>query len=126
MRAAEIAAAGVREVLVFHSSADELKSYGDLPFAVIADPDKQLYTALGASTSVMAMLDPRILPAAMGGIFQRARPSLTTMMHGGPLQLPAEFLIAPDGKVRASKYGAHADDAWSVDELLAAAKAARA
>jgi hypothetical protein len=34
------------------------------------------------------------------------------------LGLPADFLIAPDGRVRTCKYGAHADDQWSVDELL--------
>lgn len=30
---------------------------------------------------------------------------------------PADFLIAPDGRVVAGKYGEHADDQWSVDEL---------
>jgi hypothetical protein len=37
------------------------------------------------------------------------------------LGLPGDFLIAPDGRVIASKYGAHADDQWSVDEILALA-----
>ena len=31
---------------------------------------------------------------------------------------PADFLIAQDGRVVASKYGTHADDQWSVDEVL--------
>jgi peroxiredoxin len=36
--------AAVREVLVFHSSGDELRKYqADLPFITIADPDKLLY-----------------------------------------------------------------------------------
>ncbi len=39
-----IEAASIREVVVFHSSAAELCKYeGDLPFAVIPDPDKHLY-----------------------------------------------------------------------------------
>jgi hypothetical protein len=38
--------------------------------------------------------------------------------HGGRLGLPGDFLIAPDGRVLACKYGEHADDQWSVDELL--------
>ena len=38
----EIAAAGIREVVIFHSPATELVDY-DLPFAVIADPGKHLY-----------------------------------------------------------------------------------
>jgi hypothetical protein len=33
--------------------------------------------------------------------------------------LPADFLIARDGTVIAAKYGQHAYDQWSVDDLLA-------
>jgi hypothetical protein len=32
--------------------------------------------------------------------------------------LPADFLIGSDGRVLAAKFGSHADDQWSVDELL--------
>ncbi|WP_291414690.1 hypothetical protein [Actinophytocola sp.] len=35
--------------------------------------------------------------------------------------LPADFLVGPDGVQRAAKYGRHASDHWSVDELLALA-----
>ena len=38
--------------------------------------------------------------------------------RGGRLGLPGDFLIAPDGRVLACKYGEHADDQWSVDEVL--------
>jgi hypothetical protein len=38
------------------------------------------------------------------------------------LGLPADFLIAPDGRVLATSYGKHANDQWSVDELLDLAK----
>jgi hypothetical protein len=63
----EIVAAGVREVVVFHSSADAMREFQGLP---------------------------------------------------------ADFLIGPDGRVLAVKYGSHADDQWSVDELLDLASAA--
>ena len=36
----------------------------------------------------------------------------------------ADFLIAADGQVLACKYGVHADDQWSVDELLRLVRAA--
>jgi hypothetical protein len=39
------------------------------------------------------------------------------------LGLPADFLIGTDGRVLAKKYGKHAYDQWSVDELLAHAQA---
>jgi hypothetical protein len=38
--------------------------------------------------------------------------------------LPADFLIGSDGRVLAAKFGRHADDQWSVDELLDMAGAA--
>jgi hypothetical protein len=46
--------------------------------------------------------------------------------RGGNFGLPADLLIAPDGRVVATHYGRHAYDQWSVDELLAEAVAARA
>jgi peroxiredoxin len=85
----EISDAGVVEVVVFHSAAEELRRYqADLPFAVIADPDRKLYQEFGVESS---------------------------LRHLGQ---PADFLIGADGTVRARKYGAHADDQWSVDEIL--------
>lgn len=42
-------------------------------------------------------------------------------MGSGRLGLPADFPIAPDGRVVAEKRGAHAYDQWSVDELPAVA-----
>jgi hypothetical protein len=38
------------------------------------------------------------------------------------LGLPADFLIGPDGRVLAARYGKYVDDQWSVDELLDLAK----
>jgi len=37
---------------------------------------------------------------------------------GGPFGLPADFLIAPDGRLAAVTYGQNAYDQWTVDELL--------
>lgn len=61
-RHGEITAAGIHEVVVFHSTPHELRSYTtDLPLDVVADPDKQLYMKFGAETSLRAVLDPRAL-----------------------------------------------------------------
>lgn len=102
---------------------DELRVHvEDLPFAVVADPDKRVYTAYGVESRARALADPRvwgtIVRAVVTGLVKRAPlPSLTP--HGGRLGLPADFLIAPGGEVVASKRGRHAYDQWSVDELLA-------
>ena len=128
----EIAAAGIREVIVFHSKADDLRPYtADLPFAVIADPDKRLYLEFGVESSPRALLDPRAWPSILRGIIhsfvsivrdKQPVPSLTP--HGGRFGLPADFLIAPDGRVLARKYGNHADDHWSVDGVVTLAREA--
>ncbi len=56
----QIASAGVREVVIFHSSAEALAPYvRDLPFAVVADPAKRLYREFGVESSPRALLDPR-------------------------------------------------------------------
>lgn len=125
----EIVAAGVREVVVFHSTADELRPYAaDLPFPVIADPDKRLYREFGAESSLRALLDPRAWPAIVRGVAHsrvaiiaagQPVPSLTP--KGGRLGLPADFLITPDGRLAACNYGRHADDQWSVDDVVARA-----
>jgi hypothetical protein len=125
-RHSEIVDAGVREVVVFHSSAGELRRHAaDLPFAVVADPDKALYVEFGAESSRRALLDPRawwpIVRAVSRSLWAVLRgrgraPSLVP--HGGRFGLPADFLIASDGTVLAEKYGQHAYDQWTVDELL--------
>lgn len=121
-RVDEITNAGVREVVVFHSAADALRRYqADLPFAVVADPDRELYDEFGVGSSLRAILHPQVVRAARRGARQmRSVRSVVgslapTENHLGK---PADFLIGPDGVVRARKYGEHADDQWSVDELL--------
>jgi peroxiredoxin len=119
----EILAAGIREVVVFHSSAETMLEFqGELPFAVIADPDKKLYVEFGVKSSLKAVLNPR---APLAGFHAR---SVVHSVRGAMgigeqhLGLPADFLIAPDGLVLAAKYGKHASDQWSVDELLELAR----
>ncbi|MFJ3714319.1 peroxiredoxin-like family protein [Streptomyces sp. NPDC090057] len=126
LRHREIEAAGVREVVVFHSPAGELAPHvADLPFAVVADPGRRLYEEFGVERSARALLDPRvwgpILWAVVSGVWNvaRGRERLPSRgPHGGRLGLPGDFLVAPDGRVLAAKYGEHAYDQWSVDELL--------
>jgi hypothetical protein len=114
----EIADAGVAEVVVFHSAAEELRRYQtDLPFAVVADPDRRLYREFGVESSIRSILDPRAWRAGARGFRWRGL-SGALAPRENHLGKPADFLISPDGTVRARKYGTHADDQWSVDEIL--------
>ncbi len=127
-RRAEIEAAGIREVVLFHSSADALRPYAaDLPLDVVPDPDRVLYREFGVESSPRALLDPRGWPAIARAVarelraLRSGRPAPPAHPEGGRLGLPADLLIAPDGRVLAEKYGVHVDDQWSADELLALA-----
>ncbi len=122
----EIRSHGIQEVVVFHSTAAELaKHEAELPFPLIADPERKLYRRLGVERRPSSLLRARALRAAIAGL-TAALGSRSTKRGalgpikptGGRLGLPAEFLIAPDGRVAALKYGQHAYDQWTVDELL--------
>jgi len=120
----EILAAGVCEVVVFHSRRETMLEFqGQLPFAAIADPERKLYSEFGVGTmSPLVALDPRSWRAAARGL-SRA-PSLRGAAGRGEQHLgqPADFLISSDGRILAAKYGTRADDHWSVDELLGLAE----
>jgi peroxiredoxin len=129
-RIGEISAAGIREVVVFHSTATELRKYqDDMPFAVVGDPEKALYRRFGVEASAKALLNPRAWRALPGGwrhaianAIAHRRAPLPAAPTNGNFGLPADLLIASDGRVVAVRYGAHAYDQWSVDELLELAK----
>jgi len=123
-RQCEIAAAGIHEVVLFHTTLDELPNYAaDLPLDVVTDPDRQLYTIFGVDASLRGLLDPRVVPPALKAQPPRtgarlAPPCRPIQPTGGRLGLPADILIDRGGRVLARKYGTYACDQWSVDELL--------
>src|SRR5689334_4884999 len=119
-RAREIEAAGIKEVIVFHSSAKSIRSHQrNVPFVMVSDPRKVLYKEFGVETS-LGFISLKALGAAIRGM-AHGHFGLR-FAGGGPLGLPADFLIAPSGQIDAVKYGADAYDQWSVDELLTLAQ----
>jgi peroxiredoxin len=120
-RARDIDAAGIKEVIVFHSSATSVRSYQkDLPFLLVGDPKKALYKQFSVQSSIR-FLSLKSLGAAVRGV---AHGHFGLRLAGGPMGLPGDFLIAPSGQLIAVKYGTHAYDQWSVDELIRLAKGA--
>ncbi|MFW6600042.1 peroxiredoxin-like family protein [Propionibacteriaceae bacterium Y2011] len=123
----EIRSAGIVELAVFHSEVDAMQVHqGDLPFAVVSDPARVLYDEFGLHTSARAVLDPRAWTGPLNpyawqvGLRERAELNRLGRFGRGEtwLMLPGDFLIAPDGRLLAAHYGVHANDHWSVDELL--------
>jgi hypothetical protein len=121
-RAGEIESAGIHEVIFFHSTAEEMRPLQeDVPFDLVADAEKVYYKEFGVETSLAFALNLKAMTAALRGMLNGHVP---LKMTGGPLGLPADFLIEPSGRVLAAKYGRHAYDQWSVNELLALARSA--
>jgi peroxiredoxin len=115
-RARQIEAAGIKEVIVFHSSPKSIRSYQkDVPFLMVGDPKKAFYRDFGVETS-LGFMSLKALGAGMRGMANGH--FALRVAGGGPLGLPADFLIAPSGRIDAVKYGTDAYDQWSADELL--------
>lgn len=113
-----LASAGVDVVAFFHSSAASLAPYhADLPFPVVADPDRVYYARFGVGRSMLGLVHPKVVWSGMKGLF--VAPSSPFVGEGGHDGLPADLLIDPEGRLVASHYGSHADDQWEVDEVLA-------
>jgi peroxiredoxin len=101
----EIRSGGIQEVVVFHSTAAELaKHEADLPFPLIADPERELCQMLGVERRPGSLLSMRALRAAIGGQTAalghrstKRSPLGPIKPTGGRLGLPADFLIAPGG-----------------------------
>jgi hypothetical protein len=84
-----------------------------------------LYRRLGVERRLRSILSPRALRAAIAGMAAALGKHSTKSSVLGPVNptggrfgLPTDFLIAPDGPIIALKYGRHAYDQWTVDELL--------
>ncbi len=85
---------------------------------MVGDPNKVLYKEFGVESS-LGFISLKALGAAMRGM---AHCHFGLRLGGGPFGLPADFLIAPSGRINAVKYGTDAYDQWSVDELLSLGK----
>ena len=115
---ASLELAGIRTIAFFHSSAEQMRPYqGDLELATVADPERVWYRRFGVERSALAVLHPSVIKSALTGLI--SAPSNPFAGGGDQTGLPADFLISPDGKLVALHYGSHADDQWSVEELIA-------
>ena len=120
-RNGEIVAAGIHEIVIFHSPNESLLPYqGSFPFDVVGDPEKILYRKFGVETSVLSILSPRVWSTLFKANAAKDKPK--GKPEAGPFGLPADFLVSSDGRIRASHYGTHASDQWSVEEVLTLAR----
>lgn len=113
--------AGVLTVAFFHSSAEQMMPYqGKLPFPCVPDADRRWYEYFGVERSLLAVAHPRVIGAALKGLV--TAPSNPFVGGGDQTGLPADFLLDPSNVILALRYGSHANDQWTVDEVLALAR----
>ena len=116
-RHGELVAQGIQEVVVFYSSSNVLRAHlPEAPFALIADPERLLYQEFGVETSTTSLTHPASWLPAIRGVLNSG-PKLPERDES-VLGLPADFLIGSDGNVLALKYGVHAYDQWSFNEVV--------
>lgn len=112
--------AGVQSVAFFHSPAELMRPYqAALPFPCVPDPERRWYRHFGVERSAFAIVHPQVVWSALRGLM--SAPSNPLAGGGDQTGLPADFLIDSAGTVAFAHYGEHADDQWSLDEVLARA-----
>lgn len=120
--------AGIQEVIIFQSTQEQLvdqkvEQPHDGNVHIVADPTRQLYQAFGVHRSMLSVAHPGAWWSAMKGVaqFGMRLPSGSESMFG----MPADFLVDTEGAVVAAHYGRHADDHWSVEDLIQKRSAAQ-
>jgi len=108
---------GIREVIFFYSDLEEVKKTQEgVRIDIVADPAKNYYRQFGVETSPKSMQNMSAIKAWYEGFITWK--SNRNYGENGPNGLPADFLIAPNGKICTCRYGLHAFDQWQVNEML--------
>jgi peroxiredoxin len=117
-------AAGLGVVLVGMGSPEESQAFRrrfDVPFPLVCDPEKRLYTLYGLGTGKVAeVLSPRVLLRSLGAL---GRGHVPGRPQGDVLQMPGAFVIDRDGTVLLAHYSRDPADHPAPEALLAAAAA---
>lgn len=112
---------GVRIQAVFQSSAERIAHYVGTqspPFPLIPDPDLKLYRLYGVESSwrgfarAWTLGIPQVYRAVVANGF------LPGTMENDIHRIPADFLIAPDGKLLDVYYGRDIGDHIPLDRVL--------
>lgn len=113
----DLETSGLALVGVFQSSRHEIARHvgrQDATFPLVPDASMDLYRRYGVERSMWAMLSTTVIRDALRAMRAGFRPGRID----GPLdRLPADFLIAPDGKVAVAYYAEHQSDHLPVENI---------
>lgn len=105
-------------IAVFSDTSEQVRRFVSKhprPFTMLADPDLELYNRYGIEQSGSALLKALLFkfPRILKGLFKGARPSKNPHLT----IVPADFLIAEDGRVAKVWYGRDTSDHIPLDEV---------
>jgi hypothetical protein len=125
----DLESAFIEPVVFFHSPDWRLKRHvpEDGRDRVVPDPLWRAYGAYAVERSWTGLLVSMLLPS----FYWRFAQAMVHGFWGGAVDnaihfMPADFLIAPDGRVQVSHYGKHIGDHLALPEVLAAVRTAAA
>jgi len=114
---------GVKMLFMFESSNDKLvKSIfhqGIVPWPLIGDPDKKLYTKYGVENSKMKMMRTMFSTNMMKAMKNAKQYNLPEDKDSSMDLIPADFFIDENFKIVKAHYGKHLDDHVELEELKA-------
>ena len=87
------------------------------PYTIVCDPEQKLYRMLSIDPAV-SMLKMMSLSAVKKGISAVRKGYKHGAYEGNEQQLPAAFILTPDGTVTYAHYGKDAADVPSSDQLI--------
>lgn len=106
---------GIRFIAVFESPAESLRAHvadrHQLPFSIIADPERELYDLYQVKPSwwkLWRSLRWKSIIKVMAAWRLGFQPG--GKVEGAFHQIPADFLIDPAGNIRMTHYGSHVVD----------------
>ncbi len=113
---------GVKVAAVVQATDKRAKQYSAkemVPYILVPDRDKKLYDLFDVKRGgLKEFTSPAVLKSSL-------RATLKGHMHGkfegDEFQVPASFLLSPDGAVLFAYYGKNISDFGNIDELLAKA-----
>ncbi len=105
-------------VAVFQSPPESIRRYvgrQNIPFPVIADPERNLYRLYGVESSWPGFIRGSLRLSMVTSALMKG--FLPGKMEGIKSMVPADFLIGPDSTIRVAYYGGDIGDHLPIEQI---------
>ncbi len=114
---------GLEMVAIFESPVESIKQYvtgrHDIPYTIIADPDRELYKLYGVEGSWTGFMKSMVTRSGDGMRSIIGKGFLPGKLEGDVSMLPADFLVGPDLTIKEAYYGADIGDHIPIERIEA-------